>query len=163
MLPIAPSKPIMRYNTATTSPPMNRLFDPAPDIRLWSNAESILVAPPQLSRYPTEAIVAISRYPIMRAKPMHKPPARELDGTPIFGLVYEPNQRKRGRDSCGGTLKLALSAASTLTISAMRRKSRRFASDIFFISHVHRRCNPKNLLHEFSSERGDKPPLRAQP
>src|SRR5215510_12575523 len=40
MLPIAPSKPITAYNTATTSPPMNWLLDPAPAIRFCSNAES---------------------------------------------------------------------------------------------------------------------------
>src|SRR6516225_11670240 len=40
MLPIAPSTPITAYNTATTSPPMNWLLDPAPVIRLCSSAES---------------------------------------------------------------------------------------------------------------------------
>src|SRR5262249_8109115 len=40
MLPIALSKPITAYNTATTSPPMNWLLDPAPAIRFCSKAES---------------------------------------------------------------------------------------------------------------------------
>src|SRR5262245_31674280 len=45
MLPIAPSKPITTYNSATTNPPMNWLLDPAPVIRFFSNADSTLVAP----------------------------------------------------------------------------------------------------------------------
>src|SRR5262245_20602012 len=47
MLPIAPSKPITAYNTATTSPPMNWLLDPAPAIRFCSKAESNFL--PQLN------------------------------------------------------------------------------------------------------------------
>jgi hypothetical protein len=43
MLPSALSKPITIYNRATTSPPMNWLFEPAPAISVCSNAESILL------------------------------------------------------------------------------------------------------------------------
>src|ERR1700738_2707729 len=50
MVPIALSKPMTKYNKATTSPPMNWLLDPAPAIRFRSNAESILVPATQPCR-----------------------------------------------------------------------------------------------------------------
>src|SRR5262249_37598081 len=98
MLPIALSKPITTYNTATISPPMNWLLDPAPTIKFCSSAVSTCCSTSMLayvcayaSREHTDVPDVPSLLRARRNRPTRQPP-RSVMNSRRFRFAFGPRR-----------------------------------------------------------------------